>query len=57
MGTLAKQLGGQTQAKVFKKGGAVKHDDEAQDKKLIKKMMVQEDKKEMRCGGKAKKGR
>lgn len=57
MGKLAKQLGGQSQVKVFKKGGAVKHDDEVQDKKLIKKMMAQEEKKEgMRCGGKAKKG-
>lgn len=55
MGTLAKQLGGQTQAKVFKKGGVVKHDDEAQDKKLIKKMLAQEDKKEMKKGGKCAK--
>lgn len=37
MGSLAKQLGGQSQVKVFAKGGKVKHDDAAQDKKLIKK--------------------
>lgn len=36
MGSLAKQLGGQSQVKVFAKGGKV-HDDAAQDKKLIKK--------------------
>lgn len=45
MGSLAKQLGGQSQVKVFKKGGAV-HTDEAQDKKLIAKMIKKEEKKE-----------
>ena len=35
MSALAKQMSGQSQAKVFAKGGAVKHDDVAQDKKLI----------------------
>lgn len=52
MGSLAKQLGGQSQVKVFAKGGKVKHDDEKQDRALIKKVMAQEGKK---CGGKAKK--
>ena len=36
MGSLAKQLGGQSQVKVFAKGGKV-HDDAAMDKKMIKK--------------------
>jgi hypothetical protein len=57
MGRLAKVVQGQSQPglKAFKKGGAV-HTDEAQDKKLIKKMMAQEEKKEkgMMCGGKVK---
>ena len=39
MGSLAKQLSGQGQQKVFKKGGSV-HDDAAQDKKLIKAELV-----------------
>lgn len=41
----------------FKKGGAVKHDDVAQDKKLIRQMIKQEDRKEkpgFACGGKVK---
>lgn len=56
MGRLAKVLQGQHQKglKAFKKGGAV-HDDEEQDKILIKKMLKKEDKKEMKkCGGKVK---
>jgi hypothetical protein len=35
----------------FKKGGRVKHDDEAQDKRLIKKMLAKEDKAEKRAHG------
>lgn len=38
MSKLAQQLSGQTQAKVFKKGGAV-HDDVKEDKAMIKKMV------------------
>ena len=59
MSGLAKQLSGKSQAKVFAKGGAV-HDDEAQDKKLIKKMIKAEEKKEpkaLKCGGKVSKGK
>ena len=38
MGSLAKQLQGQSQqTKMYAKGGKVKHDDSAQDKKLIQK--------------------
>lgn len=55
MSNLAKQLSGQSQAKVFAKGGKVKHDDEKQDRALIKKMLKDEDKKELKCGGKVKK--
>lgn len=57
MGRLAQVTQGQSQPglKAYKKGGAVKHDDEAQDKKLIKKMLAQEDKKEMKKGGKCAK--
>lgn len=56
MGRLAKIKQGQSQPglKAYKKGGAV-HTDEAQDKKLIKKMIKQEESKEMKCGGRAKK--
>lgn len=45
MGKLAQQLSGQSQVKVFKKGGMV-HSDEKQDKVLIKKMIKAEEKKE-----------
>lgn len=38
MGKLAQQLGGQSQVKVYAKGGSV-HGDEAMDKKLIKKVV------------------
>lgn len=38
MGSLAKQLGGQSQVKVCAKGGKV-HGDEVMDKKLVKKMV------------------
>ena len=58
MGSLAKQMSGQSQVKCFAKGGAV-HDDAAQDKVLIKKMIKAEGKKEaksMKKGGKAKGG-
>lgn len=56
MGRLAKVVQGQSQPglKAFKKGGSA-HTDEAQDKKLIKKMIAQAEKKEdMKCGGKVK---
>ena len=52
---LAKFLSGKTQqVKPFAKGGKVKHDDEKQDRALIKKMIAAEEKKEMKCGGKVK---
>jgi hypothetical protein len=51
MGSLAKQLGGQSQVKCFKKGGMV-HDDVKQDKTLIKKALKE---KGLKCGGKVKK--
>jgi len=54
VGKLAKIKQGQAQPglKMFAKGGAVKHDDVAEDKKLI----TQELKKRgLKCGGKAKK--
>ena len=56
MGRLAKVIGGQCQSglKAFKKGGAV-HDDEAQDKVLIKRMIRAENKKE-KAPMKARKG-
>ena len=41
MGSLAKQLQGQSQqTKMYAKGGKVKHDDSAQDKKLIQKELT-----------------
>ena len=52
MGKLAQQLGGQSQVKVFKKGGAVKHDDAAADKTMI---AAELKKRGLKCGGKAKK--
>ena len=53
---LAKYLSGKTQqVKPFAKGGSVKHDDEKQDRALIKKIIAAEEKKEMKCGGKVKK--
>ena len=52
MGKLAKQLGGQSQVKVFKKGGAVKHDDAAADKKML---AAEFKNRGLKCGGKAKK--
>ena len=51
MSALAKQMGGQSQAKVFAKGGKV-HDDTAMDKKLIMKTL--KDKKLLKKGGKCK---
>lgn len=51
MGSLAKQLGGQSQVKCFKKGGMV-HGDAKQDKALIKKVLKE---KGLKCGGKVKK--
>lgn len=52
MGRLAKVLSGQVQpgVKAYKKGGAV-HDDEAADKKLISKMLKEEDKGEAKKRG------
>lgn len=38
MGKLAKQLGGQSQVKVYRKGGAV-HSDDPMDRALVKKMV------------------
>lgn len=53
MGSLAKQLSGQSQVKMYAKGGKVmKHDDEAQDKKLIAQALKA---KGLKCGGKTKK--
>lgn len=41
MGSLAKQLQGQSQqTKMYAKGGKVKHDDAAEDKKLIQKQLT-----------------
>lgn len=54
MSNLAKQLGGQSQAKVFKKGGAV-HGDEKMDRSLVKKMVKKGALSGKACGGKAKK--
>lgn len=51
MGKLAQQLGGQSQVKVFKKGGLV-HDDVKADKALIAKELKVRG---LKCGGKAKK--
>lgn len=55
MGRLAKVMQGQSQPglKAFRKGGSVKHDDVAADKKLIKSEMKKAGC--MKCGGKAKK--
>lgn len=53
MGSLAKQLGGQSQVKCYKSGGKV-HDDVKQDKALIKKELKDCGCK-MKCGGKVKK--
>lgn len=55
MGSLAKQLSGQSQERVYKKGGSVKgkkHDDAAEDKKMID---AEFKKRGLKCGGKAKK--
>jgi len=56
MGRLAKVVQGQSQPglKAYRKGGAVKHDDEKQDRALIKKMLKQEDKRELKKGGRCK---
>ena len=59
MGRLAKVIQGQAQPglRSYKAGGAV-HDDEAQDKVLIKKMIDAESKGEkMKKGGKVTKGK
>lgn len=53
MSKLAQQLSGQTNAKVFAKGGAVKHDDAKMDAAQIKKMVKPGALKA--CGGKVKK--
>jgi len=56
MSRLAQNLGGQSQqVKQYAKGGIVKHDDVKQDTALIKKLIKQEERKEMKCGGKVKK--
>lgn len=52
MSKLAQQLGGQSQAKVFAKGGKV-HDDAAMDKALIKKSVKPSALKAMKKGGKS----
>lgn len=52
MGKLAKQLGGQSQVKVFAKGGSVKHDDVAADKAIVKKMVKPAALTGKKCGGK-----
>ena len=54
MGKLAQQLGGQSQVKVFAKGGAV-HGDEKMDRALIKKAVKKEALTGKKCGGKVKK--
>ncbi len=55
MSKLAKVLGGQSQTgfKLFKKGGAV-HEDEAEDRTLIRRML-REEKAGKKCGGSVKK--
>jgi len=54
MGRLAKVMQGQSQPglKAYKTGGSVKHDDAAQDKKMI---AAEFKKRGLKCGGKAKK--
>ena len=53
MGSLAKQMQGQSQqVKMYAKGGAVKHDDAKQDKALIAKELKARG---LKCGGKGKK--
>lgn len=52
MSKLAQQLGGQSQAKVFAKGGKA-HGDAAMDKALIKKSVKPSALKAMKKGGKA----
>lgn len=52
MGSLAKQLQGQSQqVKMYAKGGKVKHDDAAEDKKLI---AAEFKKRGLKKGGKCK---
>lgn len=51
MSGLAKQMSGQSQAKVFAKGGKVKHDDIAEDKKMI---AAEFKKRGLKKGGKCK---
>jgi hypothetical protein len=50
MGKLAQQLGGQSDVKVFKKGGAV-HGDEAMDRAMVKKMVKPAALTGKKCGG------
>jgi len=54
MSKLAQQLGGQCQAKVFAKGGKVKHADEKMDRALIKKAVKKEALTGKKAGGKVK---
>jgi len=56
MSALAKQLGGQSQAKVYAKGGMV-HDDAKQDKALVKQMLKAEAKGEAKKRGGMVKGK
>ena len=52
MGSLAKQLSGKSdQVKMYAKGGKVKHDDAAMDKKLI---VAELKKRNLKKGGKCK---
>lgn len=58
MSNLAKVLQGhqvQPGFKAFKKGGSIKHDDEAQDRALIKKAVKAESLTGKKTGGKVKK--
>jgi hypothetical protein len=56
MGKLAQQLGGQSDVKVFKKGGRVTpHTDEKMDRALVKKMVKPDVLTGKKCGGKMKK--
>lgn len=57
MGRLAKVVQGQSQPglKAYKKGGNIKHDDEAQDRALLKKAVKSEALTGKMCGGSVKK--
>lgn len=57
MGRLAKVMQGQSQPglKVYKNGGAVKHDDEKMDRELIRKAVKPSALTGKKCGGKVSK--